>query len=195
MSSTLRGRRRTLAAMFLMAGYGSQSFAQAPIYKTPVPTGLMVERWRHSGDPEQFFAPHSEDMRHELWLASREEKNGLLVFFRGSDNSYADLMRDTVLRNDEVHTYFKARLRTIELDRSSRRPLLNLRGLSVSEAGFAVELGVSRSPAFVFFDLYGERRYVHQRPIFDAGAMINFARCMADGSYAQSDVERSLRGG
>ena len=81
------------------------------------------------------------------------------------------------------------------MDRASQRTLLNLRGLSVSEAAFATELGVSRSPAFVFFDLYGERRYVHQRPIFDAGAMINFARCMADGIYAQSDVERGLRGG
>ena len=71
----------------------------------------------------------------------------------------------------------------------------DMRGLSVSEAGFAAGLGVWRSPAFVFFDLYGERRYVHQRPIFDAGAMINFARCMSDGPYAQSDVKRSLRGG
>jgi len=200
MSSTLRGRRRTLAAMMIMAGgpslsFSARSLAQAPIYKINVPSGLMVERWRHSGDPEKFFAEHSNDMRHELWLASREEKNGLLVFFQGADNSYADLMRDTVLRNDEVHAYFKARLRTIALDRSSPRTLTNLQGRALSEAGFATELGVSRSPAFVFFDLYGERRYVHQRPIFDAGAMISFARCMADGIYAQNDVERSLRGG
>ena len=200
MSSSRSGRRRTLAAMIFMAGSPTLSFsglsrAQAPMYKTPMPAGLMVERWRHSGDPNKFFDAHGDDLRHELWLASREEKNGLLVFFHSSDNGYADLMKDSVLRNDEVHAYFKARLRTIAIDKSSQRPLINLSGRNMSEAAFAAELGVSRSPAFVFFDLQGERRYVHQKPIFNASAMINFARCMAEGIYAQADVERSLRGG
>ena len=55
--------------------------------------------------------------------------------------------------------------------------------------------GIARSPAFVFFDLNGNQRYLHARPIFDAGAMISFARCMADGIYERTDVEKSLRGG
>lgn len=197
MSST---RRRTLTAMIIMAGCPTLSLtsparAQAPMYKTPMPAGLMVERWRHSSDPDKFFDAHGDDLRHELWLASREEKHGLLVFFHSADNDYADLMKDTVLRNDEVHAYFKARLRTIAIDKSSHRMLIDLQGRTLSEAAFAAELGVSRSPAFVFFDLLGGRRYIHQKPIFDAGAMISFARCMADGIYAQADVERSLRGG
>lgn len=198
MSSSLRGRRRTLqalAAMTLMAGYGSQSSAQAPMYKTPVPSALMVERWRHSGDPGKFFDPHGDDLRHELWLASREDKKGLLVFFYSADNAYADLMKDSVLRNDEVHSYFKARLRTIAIDRSSVNPLTNLRGLTLPESGVAAELGVSSSPTFVFFDLQGEPRYIHHGPIFSAAALISFARCMADGIFARAEVERSLRGG
>ena len=65
----------------------------------------------------------------------------------------------------------------------------------MTEAAFAGAQGVVRAPAFVFFDLYGERGYLHQRPIFDPGSTISFARCMADGIYAQADVERSLRGG
>ena len=195
MSIALRARRRTLAALLCMAGGSSYSFAQAPIYKIPVPAGLMVERWRHSGDPEKFFDPHGDDLRHELWRASREGKNGLLVFFRGGDNAYADLMKESVLRNDEVQGYFKARLRTIALDRGSPHTVINLRGETVSEARFAAEAGVSRSPAFAFFDLQGKLRYRHQRPILDAAQMINFARCMADGIYARADVEKSLRGG
>lgn len=194
MSATLRGRRRTLAAMLCMAG-GSYAFAQAPIYKVPVPAGLMVERWHHSGDPEKFFDPHGDDLRQELWRASREGKKGLLVFFRGADNAYADLMKESVLRNEEVQGYFKARLRTIALNRSSPRSVINLRGETVSEARFATEAGVSRSPAFAFFDLQGKLRYLHQRAIFDASEMINFARCMADGIYTRAEVERSLRGG
>ena len=195
-----RGTRRKLCAMILMAGSLSPPFfrtaqAQAPIYKTPMPAGLMVERWRQSGDPDKFFDVHGEDLRHELWLASREEKNGLLVFFRSADNGYAELMRDSVLRNDEVHSYYKARLRTIALDKTSARALTDLQGQNVTEAVFAVSQGVVRAPAFVFFDLHGERRYKHSRPIFDPGSMISFARCMADGIYAQADVERSLRGG
>ena len=195
MSSPLRGRRRTLAAMLCMVGYVSHSFAQAPIYKTVVPAGLMVERWRQGGDPEKFFDAHGGDLRHELWLASREGKKGLLVFFRGGDNAYADLMKESVLRNEEVQGYFKARLRTIALDRGSHHTVINLRGEMVSEARFATEAGVSRSPAFAFFDLNGKLRYQHQRAILDAAQMINFARCMADGIYARAEVERSLRGG
>ncbi len=195
MNAALRGRRRTLAAMLCMAGGGSYSFAQAPIYKVPVPSGLMVERWRHSGDPEKFFDPRGDDLRHELWCASREGKNGLLVFFRSSNNAYADLMKESVLRNEEVQGYFKARLRTIALDRGSHHTVINLRGETVSEARFAAETGVSRSPAFAFFDLQGKLRYLHQRAILDASQMINFARCMADGIYARAEVERSLRGG
>ena len=194
MSATLRGRRRILAAMLCMAGGGSYSFAQAPIYKVPVPAGLMVERWHHSGDPEKFFDPHGDDLRQELWRASREGKNGLLVFFRGGNNAYADLMKESVLRNEEVQGYFKSRLRTIALDRSSPQTVINLRGETVSEARFATEAGVSRSPAFVFFDLQGKLRYRHQHAIFDASQMINFARCMADGIYTRAEVERSLRG-
>lgn len=197
MTRSLRGRRRTLTAMILMAGYGSPVFSQSapPVYKTNTPAGLMVERWRHESDPDKFFDRHEGDLRHELWRASREQKNGLLVFFQSRENAYADLMRDSVLRNDEVHSYFKARLRTIALDKSSDRTVLNLDGKAVSEAAFATQCGVSRSPAFVFFDLHGEARYVHQRPIFNAASMIGFARCMADGIYARLDVERSLRRG
>lgn len=193
MSNALRGRRRTLAAMLCMAGYGSCALAQAPIYKKPVPSGLVVERWAPTGDAEKFFDPHGGDLRQELWLASREDKKGLLVFFGGDDNTYADVMKQSVLRNDEVQSYFKSRLRTITLDRSSARTLVNLRGETVSESRFAADAGVSRSPAFVFIDLLGKQRYRHQQPIFDAFGMINFARCMADGIYARADVERSLR--
>ena len=195
MITSLRGRRRTLTAMLCLAGGGSHALAQAPIYKVVIPASLMVERWRQDGDPEKFFSAHSGDLRHELWLASREGKNGLLVFFRGGDNAYADLMKESVLRNEEVQGYFKARLRTISLDRGSHQSIINLHGQTVSEAHFAAEAGVSRSPAFAFFDLQGELRYQHQRAILDASEMINFARCMADGIYARAEVERSLRGG
>jgi thioredoxin-related protein len=171
------------------------ALAQAPMYKTPQPAGLLIERWKQTGNADLFFDFKGDDLRHELWLASREGKNGLLLFFRGSDNSYSDLMKDTVLRNDEVQGYFKARLRTIVLDRGSARPLINLRGESVTEARVAGEFGITRTPAFVFFDLKGDQRYLHPRPIFDAAAMITFARCMADGIYDRSEVERSLRGG
>jgi len=195
MSAPLRGRRRTLAAMIFMAGYGSHSFAQAPIYKSSTRAGLMVERWRHEGDPEKFFDVPGDDLRYELWLASREQKNGLMIFFRSAENAYAELMRESVLRNEEVHSYFKARLRTIVLERNSDRPLVNTAGKPSTEARIASEAGVTRSPAFVFFDLFGDLRYVHQQPIFDAGAMISFARCMADGIYSRAEVERVLRGG
>ena len=183
----------TTLVLFLL-GASPAALAQAPIYKTPVPAGLMVERWKQTGNADQFFDFNGDDLRHELWLASREGKNGLLVFFRGSDNSYADLMKESVLRNDEVQGYFKARLRTIVLDRLSPRALINFKGETITEAGFAGALGISRSPAFVFFDLLGAQRYLHTRPIFDAAAMISFARCMADGIYERTDVEKSLRG-
>ena len=184
----------TTLFLFLL-GASPAALAQAPMYKTPTPAGLMVERWKQTGNADQFFDFNGDDLRHELWLASREGKNGLLVFFRGSDNSYADLMKDTVLRNDEVQGYFKARLRTIVLDRLSPRALINFKGETITEAGFAGALGIARSPAFAFFDLNGKQRYLHTRPIFDAGAMISFARCMADGIYERTDVEKSLRGG
>ena len=184
----------TTLFLFLL-GASPAALAQAPMYKTPTPAGLMVERWKQTGNADQFFNFNGDDLRHELWLASREGKNGLLVFFRGSDNSYADLMKDTVLRNDEVQGYFKARLRSIVLDRHSTRPLTDFNGNSSTEAHFAGALGIARSPAFVFFDLNGNQRYLHTRPIFDAGAMISFARCMADGIYERTDVEKSLRGG
>lgn len=119
----------------------------------------------------------------------------MLVFFRGGDNAYAGLMKESVLRNEEVQGYFKARLRTIALNRNSPESVINLRGETVSEARFATDAGVSHSPAFAFFDLQGEPRYQHQRAILDASQMINFARCMADGIYARAEVERSLRGG
>lgn len=178
-----------------LPGASPAAHAQAPMYKTPTPAGLMVERWKQTGNADQFFDFNGDDLRHELWLASREDKKGLLIFFRGSDNSYADLMKDTVLRNDEVQGYYKARLRTIVLDRTSTRPLTDFKGNALTEALFADALGISRTPAFVFFDLQGNQRYLHTRPIFDAAAMISFARCMADGVYQRTDVEKSLRGG
>lgn len=105
-----------------------------------------------------FFQDTFGDFSEELELAREEGKQGVLIFFEMDECPFCHRMKQTVLNQPEVQTYFREHFRIFSVDIEGDIEIVDFDGASKTQKDWAFkDNSVRATPVFAFFDLEGQR--------------------------------------
>lgn len=139
-------------------------------------------------DPGKYFFNESwGNFKEELTRAKQEGKQGILVFFEQSECPFCHYMKQTVLNQPEVQTYYRKHFLNFTVDIEGDVDMTDFHGKSMTQKDFAFkEFRVRATPVIAFFDLKGNlvQRYT--------GKTSGVNEFMLLGKYVANDVYKTM---
>ncbi len=104
-----------------------------------------------------FFDTHFQDFSENLQTAIDENKAGIFVFFHLEDCPFCHKMRQTVLNQNAIISFYKKHFLNYEVDANGNLEVVNFAGETVEEKKFAtLQNNIFATPVLAFFDLSGK---------------------------------------
>jgi len=108
-------------------------------------------------DPyKHFFSETFGDFQEELDNAREQGKLGVLIFFEMDDCPFCHRMKQMVLNQSKVQTYFKQHFLNFSVDTKGDLEVVDFAGDSYTQKDFALKKNrVRATPVFAIYDLEG----------------------------------------
>lgn len=135
-------------------------------------------------DPQShFFNPKLGDFADELNVARGEGKLGVLIMFEMEDCPFCARMKGSVLNQSEVQDWYRKHFLIFSVDVKGDAPMTDFKGQSTTEKAFALAQRARATPAFMFFDLEGQRVARYDGATRDAAEFMLLGRYVREAAY------------
>lgn len=191
----------SLAAALLFTWFGSPAahaqgrnpFLRAPAALPGAQEPALVSR-PYSAEAQAFFQQSGGDLRDAIGTlaAGGGAKRGMLVVFTWPQCEFSEAMNESIYPVREIREYFHSRMRVVRIDVTSDLPVSGFDGQRQTQKEFAIAMGVTTTPTFLFFDTGGTLRYRHRGAITSVRNFYTFGRHMADGIWDRSVVDAAI---
>lgn len=141
-------------------------------------------------DPDRYFLqPLLGDLRADLEVARAEGKTGVLLMFEMEDCPHCKRMKATVLNRPEVQDYFRQHFLIYPIDTLGALPLVDFNGRELTERAYTRAQGVRGTPAFLFFDLDGNRLFGLAGAIASVRDFLALGQYVVDGEFQRMSFQ------
>lgn len=134
-------------------------------------------------EADRFFDQGLGDFQAELAAAKESGKRGLLLMFETEGCPYCRKMRETILNQPQVQTYFRRHFSIFSVDMLGDVEIQDVAGRSMSEKAYARELGVRATPTFIFIGTEGRVLASHAGASRDAREFMQLGHYVAEGFH------------
>ena len=136
-------------------------------------------------DPYDYFFQQSlGDFSEELAIAKEEGKKAVMLFFEQDECPFCHYMKNTVLNQPEVQSYFRKHFALFPIDIEGDIEMTDFSGKQMRMKDFAFKLNrVRATPVIAFYDLEGKRivRYIGKTSGVEE--FMQLGRFVAEGKY------------
>jgi len=156
--------------------------------------GLFALSASWSVQAAEFFNQTFGNYAEELADARDEGKQGVFVFFEMDDCPFCHRMKETILQEPDVQTYFHDHFKTLRLDIEGANPVVDFDGTEYSEKEMAEKkYRVRATPVMIIFDLEGKPIARYTGPTTTKEEFLLFGQFVVDGSYKVMPFTRYKR--
>ncbi len=146
-------------------------------------------------DPYQYFFNESfGDYSEELENAREQGKQGVMVFFEMDECPFCHRMKNTIMNQPEVQTYYRERFLLFSHDIEGDIDIVDFEGNETTQKEYAVNVHrVRATPVIAFFDLEGNRVARYIGATRTAREFKWLADYVVDGHYKNTSFTRYKR--
>lgn len=143
----------------------------------------------------EFFDLSFGDFEEELALARDEGKQGVFVFYEMDDCPFCQRMRETILVEPKVITYFRQHFSNHAFDILGGSPVVDFDGTEYDTGKEMAEkkYRVRATPVMIIFDLEGKPIARFTGPARNKEELILFGEYAISGSYKEMPFTRYKR--
>jgi len=109
-------------------------------------------------DPYKFFFNETwGEFNEELANAKEQQKKAIVIFFELDDCPFCHFMKENVLNQPKVQTYFRQHFLNFSVDIEGDIEIADFAGNTTTQKAFATKNRVRATPVFAIFDLEGNK--------------------------------------
>lgn len=139
--------------------------------------------WAAATTAEAFFNPSFGDLKEELAQAKAQGKQGIFIFFEMDECPFCRRMRTTVLNQPAVQHYFQTHFINISIDIEGDVDMVDFQGKHWSQKAWAMQNRVRATPVLAFFDLTGQRVFLHTGAAKDSADFLLMGQYIVESAY------------
>lgn len=141
-------------------------------------------------DPREFFfTPSFGDMPEELGTASKQNKQGIFLFFEAEGCSYCKAMLKGVLSQKMVQDWYRERFSSFAIDIHGDVEIKDFDQITLPEKVFAEHRRVFLTPTLSFIDLEGAEIYRHTGMVKTAEEFIMMGEYIEGKHYFDTEFK------
>ncbi len=133
-----------------------------------------------------FFNETWGDFREELNNASKQGKQGILLFFESKDCPFCRYMETRIFTQPEVQAYFQKHFLIYTIDIEGDVEVKDFKGKAMSQKAFATqEYRVRATPVIAFVDVNGKKIFQHVGKTTGVEEFMQIGDYVVSGAYKQ----------
>lgn len=146
-------------------------------------------------DPyKHFFNETWGDYSEEIANAKAQGKKGIMIFFEMDECPFCHYMKNNVLNQEEVQSYFRKNFLLFSVDIEGDIEITNLKGKTTRQKDFAFkEHRVRATPVLMFYDLDGKPIHKHIGKTAGVTEFMMIGEYIVDGHYKKMKFTKYKR--